>query len=71
MAPKRRIEKLAALVHTTPETLKEVIDDVLRETVNELRTDEPRAGGRIARDVRRHRKTGSSARASMSPQAPA
>jgi galactose-1-phosphate uridylyltransferase len=61
MAPKRRIKKLAALVDTTPETLAEVIGDVLRETVNELQTYEPRACGRIARDIRRHRKTNAGA----------
>jgi len=59
MAPKRRIKKLAALVHTTPETLTEVIGDVLRETVSELQTYEPRTGGRVAGDIRRHRKTNS------------
>jgi hypothetical protein len=56
MAPKRRIRKLAALVHTTPETLTEVIGDVLRETVNELQRYKPSAGGRVARDIRRHRR---------------
>jgi hypothetical protein len=59
MAPKRRIRKLAALVHTTPETLTEVIGDVFRETVNELKRRKPRAGGRIARGISRHRRTGS------------
>ena len=52
----RRIKKLAALVNTTPETLAEVIGDVLRETVNELQTYEPRAGARIARGIRGHQK---------------
>jgi hypothetical protein len=57
MAPKRRIKKLAALVDSTPETLAEVAGDVLRETVDELQRYKPNAGGRIARDICRHRKT--------------
>jgi hypothetical protein len=57
MVVKRRIRKLADLVDTTPETLAEVIGDVFRETVSELQTYKPRACGRIARDIRRHRKT--------------
>jgi hypothetical protein len=59
MAQKRRIKRLATLVDTTPETLAEVIGDVLRETVNELQSYKPRAGGRIARDIRRHRRISS------------
>jgi hypothetical protein len=55
MAPKRRIEKLAVLVDTTPETLVEVMGDVLSDTVGELQTYKPRACARIARDIRRHR----------------
>jgi len=55
MAPRRRIEKLAVLVGTTPETLVEVMGDVLSDTVGELQTYKPRACGRIARDIRRHR----------------
>ena len=55
MAPKRRIRKLAALVDTAPETLVQVIGDVLRDTVHELRTCQPRAGGHIMRNIRRHR----------------
>ncbi len=56
MAPKRRMKRLAALVRTTPETLTEVMGAVLCETVHELRTYEPSACGRIARDIRRHRR---------------
>jgi hypothetical protein len=61
MASKRRIKKLAALVGTTPETLAEVIGDVLRDTVNELRACMPKAGRRIAQGIRRHRKMDSGA----------
>lgn len=53
MAPKRRIKKLAALVETTPETLTEVIGDILHETVNERQRYKPRAAGRMARGVGR------------------
>ena len=60
MAPKRRIRRLAALVNTAPETLAEVIGDVLRDTVKELQMYEPGTGRRIAGDIRRHRKTNSS-----------
>ena len=56
MGTKRRIKKLAALVGATPETLAEVIGDVLREIANELQTYKPRACGHIARDIHRHRK---------------
>jgi hypothetical protein len=56
MASKKRIKKLAVLVDTTPETLGEVMGDVLRETVNELHTYKPQACQRIARDIRKHRK---------------
>jgi len=55
MAPRRRIKKLAVLMDTTPETLVEVMGDVLRETVDELQKYKPRACGRMARDIRRHR----------------
>jgi len=56
MAPKRRIRRLAALVNTTPETLVQVIGDVLGDTVHELRACQSRAGGRIVRNIRRHRR---------------
>mgnify|MGYP001100339248 CR=1 FL=1 len=56
MAPRKRIEKLAVLVDTTPETLAEVMGDVLSDTVDELHTYKPRVWGRIARGIRRHRK---------------
>ncbi len=55
MAPRRRIQKLAVRVGTTPDTLAEVVGDVLRETVNELQTYRPRGCGRMARDIHRHR----------------
>jgi hypothetical protein len=55
MGPRRRIKKLAVLVDTTPETLVEVMGDVLSDTVNELQTYKPKVCGRIARDIRRHR----------------
>ena len=71
MAPRRRMKKLAVLVDSTPEILQEVIGAVLRETVTELQTNRPRAAGRIARDIRRHRKADSHVRASLSLQAPA
>jgi hypothetical protein len=71
MAPRRRMKKLAVLVDSTPEILQEVIGVVLRETVTELQTNRPRAAGRIARDIRRHRRADSHVRASLSLQAPA
>ena len=55
MAPRRRIKKLAVLADTTPEMLIEVMGDVLRETVDELQMYKPRACGRMAREIRRHR----------------
>ena len=55
MAPKRRIRKLAVLVDATPEMLVEIMGDVFSETINELQVYKPRACGRIARDIRRHR----------------
>lgn len=61
MAPKRRISRLAALVDSTPETLTEAMEDVLRETVDELQTYKPRACRRIVGDLRRHRKRHSGA----------
>jgi hypothetical protein len=56
MAAKKHIKKLAALVDATPDTLAEVIGDVLSETIDELQIYKPRACRRIARDIRRHRK---------------
>jgi hypothetical protein len=55
MAPTRRIQKLAVLVDTTPEMLVEIMGDVFSETINELQTYKPRACGRLARDIHRHR----------------
>jgi hypothetical protein len=55
MAPRRHIKKLAVLVDTTPEALVEIMGDVFSETIHELQMYKPRACGRIARDIRRHR----------------
>jgi len=56
MAVKGRIQQLAVLVNTTPETLVEIMGDMSRETLNELQVRNPRAGGRVARNLRRHRR---------------
>jgi hypothetical protein len=59
MTPKRRIQKLAALVDAAPNVVAEVVADVLHETVNELRTYKPGTCRRVVQGIRKHQKNSS------------